>query len=143
MELALAEADKAASAGEIPVGAVVLDWKGNVIGTGQNACIATSDPTAHAEIMALRAAARSTGNYRLNGCFLAVTLEPCLMCTGALVHARIQGLVYGAPDPRAGAVTSVADGLDLPFHNCAVWHMGGILQSRCHDLLSSFFTEKR
>ncbi|MCC8194879.1 MAG: nucleoside deaminase, partial [Deltaproteobacteria bacterium] len=116
MREALNEARHAVIAGEVPVGAVVVAPSGAVIGRGHNAPIASNDPTAHAEIAAIRQAARATGNYRLTGCVLAVTLEPCLMCAGAIVQARINGVVFGASDPRAGAVSSRLDGFELSLH---------------------------
>lgn len=143
MRLALAEADKASAAGEVPVGAVVVDAAGAVIGRGHNAPVARHDPTAHAEIAALREASSRTENYRLNGCVLAVTLEPCLMCVGAIVHARISGVVFGARDPKAGAVSSQLDGFDLGLHNHTPWQAGGILESECAALLQAFFASRR
>lgn len=143
MTLALAEAEKAASVGEVPVGAVVLDGQGNLIGTGYNQTIATCSPAAHAELMAIQRAALKLKNYRLIDCFLIVTMEPCLMCTGAIVHARLKGLVYGAYDTKSGTVSSCLDGLELPFHNSRVWHMGGILENECSAMLNDFFAMKR
>lgn len=143
MQLALDEAARAKSQGEIPVGAVVVSKEGRLLGRGHNCSIKHSDPSAHAEIMALRSAGASLGNYRLENCVLVVTLEPCLMCTGAIVHARLGGLVYGAADDRAGAVESCLNGLDLPFLNHRVWHMGGIAADRCAELLRAFFREAR
>lgn len=143
MRLALKEAAKAAACAEVPVGALVVAPDGAILGRGHNSTLASHDPTAHAEINALREAARNTGNYRLTGCVLLATLEPCLMCTGALVHARIKGLIYGAPDPKAGAVASQLDGLELPHLNHSVWHCGGILQDDCSALLHSFFAARR
>lgn len=143
MTLALAEAEKAASAGEVPVGALVVDTTGHIIGKGHNACIVDSNPVGHAEIMAIQQAAARLRNYRLTGCFLVVTLEPCLMCTGAIVHSRLAGLVYGAYDIKSGTVSSCLDGLDFPFHNSTVWHMGGILEMECATLLNNFFAPKR
>ncbi len=143
MREALLEARDAGASGEVPVGAVVLDARGAVIGRGHNAPIGLHDPTAHAEIAALRQAAETTGNYRLDGCLLAVTLEPCLMCVGAIVHARVKGVVFGAPDPRMGAVASRLDGLELPFHNHAAWQAGGILEAECAALIRDFFASRR
>lgn len=133
----------AASAGEVPVGAVVVSAGGDLLAVEHNRCIELSDPTAHAEILALRAACRSMGNYRLEGAVLVCTLEPCQMCAGALVHARVNGLVYGAVDLRAGAVTSQLDGLDQPFHNYRPWHMPGVLGQECADILLDFFRNRR
>jgi tRNA(adenine34) deaminase len=116
MQEALAEARSAADAGEVPVGAIVL-LNGEVIGRGQNRVLRNSDPTAHAEIVAMRAAAHHLGNYRLTGCELYVTLEPCAMCAGAMIHARIQRLTYATPDPKAGAAGSVLEVLNHPRLN--------------------------
>ena len=143
MRLALAEAALAADKGEVPVGAIVVAPDGGICSRAHNAPVSGNDPTAHAEVLALRGAARSLGNYRLTDCVLIVTLEPCLMCTGALVHARVKGVVYGAADPRAGAVTSQLDGLELPHHNHSVWHCGGILEDECAALLRDFFASRR
>ncbi len=143
MQLALHEAAIAAAEGEVPVGAVVLTAQGHIIGRGHNCSITCGDPCGHAEIAALRAAGNEVGNYRLNGCLMAVTLEPCLMCTGALVHARLAGLVYGAVDMQSGAVESCFNGLDLPFLNHRVWHMGGIARKQCTAMLQKFFRNTR
>lgn len=143
MEEALAQAEQAWAQGEVPVGAVVADPQGRLIGKGHNEPIARHDPSAHAEMLALRAAALTLGNYRLDGCVLVVTLEPCLMCTGAIVHSRLAGVVYGAADNKAGAVASCFNGLDLPFLNHQVWHMGGIAAPRCAALLHRFFQQAR
>lgn len=142
MQLALAQAVHAAKAGEVPVGAVVVK-NGLVIATGHNASIEGHDPTAHAEIMALRQAARLLGNYRLDGCTLYVTLEPCAMCSGAMIHARLDRVVYGAADPKTGAAGSV---LNL-FANAQINHQtlvqGGVLAAECTDQLKAFFKVKR
>lgn len=143
MDAALAQARQAAALDEVPVGAVVVDRGGCVIGTGRNAPVTTHDPSAHAEMMALRAASRSRGNYRLDGAVLVVTLEPCLMCAGAMVHARVAGVVYGAPDLKAGAVASCLDALDQPFHNHKVWHMGHVRAAESVLLLQEFFRKRR
>lgn len=143
MAEALGEARQAGAAGETPVGAVLLSGDGTIYARGRNAVEALRDPTAHAEMLALREACRNVGNHRLEGCVLAVTLEPCLMCAGALVHARLAGLVYGAKDARAGAVDSCLDGLEQPFLNHRVWHMGGICAEECTALLRDFFTKRR
>lgn len=142
MQLALAQAHEAAAAGEVPVGAVVVR-DGQVIATGHNHPIAAHDPTAHAEINALRAAAQALGNYRLDGCELFVTLEPCAMCAGAMLHARIQRVVFGAADPKTGAAGSVIDlfGQAQLNHQTAV--QGGVLASECGTLLQEFFQRKR
>lgn len=143
MREALLEARKAAGQSEIPVGAVIVSPTGSVIGRGHNAPVASHDPTSHAEIMAIRAAALHTNNYRLNGCVMAVTLEPCLMCVGAIVHARLAGIVFGAADPKAGAVLSQTDGFELPLHNHTPWQAGGILEEECASLLRDFFAARR
>jgi tRNA(adenine34) deaminase len=143
MELALAQARDAAAAGEAPIGAVVLAPTGAVLGAAGNAPIGQSDPTAHAEILALRQAARAVGNYRLPGTILAVTLEPCLMCLGAMIHARVGLLVYGAPDPRTGAITSQLAGPDLPFFNHRFDVVSGVLEPACGGLLRDFFRARR
>jgi len=139
---ALHLAAHAASQGEVPIGAVVvLDNK--IIGEGWNQPIAANDPTAHAEIIALREAAHTVGNYRLLNTTLYVTLEPCLMCAGAMVHARIKRLCFGAYDPKAGAIVSVVQALDIPKLNHRVAHSGGTLSDQCGEILSQFFRERR
>ncbi len=148
MRLALAEARAAseASAGadaDVPVGAVVLDGAGTVIGQGHNQRAAASDPTAHAELVALRAAGRSRGTWRLEGCTLIVTLEPCTMCAGALLAGRLARLVYGATDPRAGAAGSVWDVLHDPRLGPPVEVRGGVLAADCAALLRAFFDRRR
>ena len=142
MGLALEQARKAAAHGEVPVGAVLVGADGSVLARAHNEPIAQSDPTAHAEILALRRGGAALANYRLGGAVLVVTLEPCLMCTGALAHSRVAGLVYGAADARAGAVTSCCDGLDAPFLNHKVWHMGGVRSDECAALLVDFFRRR-
>lgn len=143
MHRALDQARAGLAAGEVPVGAVVVDAAGEVIGTGFNAPITEQDPSAHAEIRALRAAAAQLGNYRLDGCTLFVTLEPCLMCTGAIIHARIARLVYGAAEPRTGMVESKANLIDQPWHNHRVEVEGGVLAVRAAQLLKRFFEARR
>lgn len=140
---ALREARKAGESGEVPVGAVLVDADGRIVGRGHNSPVGAHDPSGHAEINAMRDAARALGNYRLGGSWLVVTLEPCLMCAGAAVHARVTGVVYGAPDPGAGAVQSRLEALDLPFNNHRPWHMGGILENECAALLNDFFAGRR
>ena len=142
MALALTLAEQAAALGEVPVGAVVVK-DGVVLGSGFNQPIGLNDPTAHAEIVALRAAAKSTGNYRLSGATLYVTVEPCTMCAGARVHARIARLVYGAVEPRSGAVETAARVLDHPGHNHRVIAAGGVLATQCGALMRAFFSERR
>jgi tRNA(adenine34) deaminase len=142
MREAVAEARKAASAGEVPIGAVLV-CRGEIIARGQNSVIRTSDPTAHAEIVALRQAARSFGNYRLLGCSLFVTLEPCAMCAGAMIHARIDRLVYAAADPKAGACGSVLSLINHPQLNHQMQVQVGFLAEQSSELLRSFFRERR
>ena len=142
MHAALELAREAAARAEVPVGAVVVR-DGQIIGRGCNAPITKSDPTAHAEINALRQAALAAGNYRLPGATLVVTVEPCTMCAGALLHARIETLVFGAREPRAGAVCSTAKALDNPGLNHRVRIVEGILAEECGALMSSFFRERR
>ncbi len=142
MQRALALAQLAALADEVPVGAVLVH-DGELIAEGFNCPISTSDPSAHAEIVTLRAAANAIGNYRLVDTTLYVTLEPCLMCAGAIVHSRVQRLVYGATDPRAGAVATQIKALDFPFLNHHTQHCGGLLAAPCGQILSNFFRHKR
>lgn len=142
MEEALRAAQRALEAGEVPVGAVVV-CGGNLIARGWNRNIAASDPTAHAEIVALREAGALIGNHRLSECDLFATIEPCPMCAGALVHARINRLVYGADDPKAGAVQSVMQLLNHPQLNHKVEVRSGILAGRCAELLQTFFKSRR
>ncbi len=143
MGQALVLAREAEGAGEVPVGALVVDAQGRIVGRGRNACIGGHDVTAHAEIVALRQAGQALGNYRLGGCLLVVTLEPCAMCAAAIVQARIAGVVYGAADSLAGAVSSRAEYLDAPAAPRAVWHMGGVRAAECCALLQDFFAAKR
>ncbi len=142
MQLALAQAQLAADAGEVPVGAVVVH-NGQVIATGHNAPIATHDPTAHAEMAALRAAAQALGNYRLEGCTLFVTLEPCAMCAGAMLHARVSRVVFGAADPKTGAAGSVVNLFDNARLNHQTQCHGGVLADASAALLQSFFQTRR
>nr|WP_281421944.1 tRNA adenosine(34) deaminase TadA [Candidimonas humi] len=143
MRLALQQALLARAEGEVPVGAVVLDASGRVLGSGFNRTISGSDPTAHAEIVALRAAAAAVGNYRLPGMSLYVTLEPCAMCLGAMLHARLARVVYGASDPKTGACGSVLDFHTHPRINHQTQVLGGVLQDECGELLRAFFRERR
>lgn len=144
MQQALALARQAANEGEVPVGAVLVDGaEGLLLGQGRNSPIGRCDPTAHAEILALREAAAKMGNYRLPGAVLYVTLEPCMMCVGALVHARIKRLVFGAPEPRTGAVVSREQGLASSAHNHRVAVTAGVMQEDCTALLQEFFRERR
>jgi tRNA(adenine34) deaminase len=142
MGLALDEARRAAAAGEVPVGAVVV-LNGRVIGTGHNQPIAACDPTAHAEVVALRQAARAVSNYRLLGAALYATVEPCPMCCGAVLHARLARVVYGAADPKAGAARSLYRLLSDPRMNHEVAVTGGVRSEECAALLSAFFKDKR
>ena len=142
MEEALRSAQRALEAGEVPVGAVVVS-EGRIVGRGWNRNIADSDPTAHAEIVALREAGATVGNHRLAECELFATIEPCPMCAGALVHARIKRLIYGADDPKAGAVLSVVPVLNHPRLNHKMEVRGGVLAGRCAQLLQTFFKNRR
>jgi tRNA(adenine34) deaminase len=139
---ALELAGTALDVGEVPVGAVVV-LDGEIIGRGFNAPISRHDPTAHAELMALRDAAQNIGNYRLVGCELFVTLEPCLMCAGAIIHARIARLVYGASDPKTGACSSVLNAFAEPRLNHHTVVAGGVLAEDCGAMLSDFFALRR
>jgi tRNA(adenine34) deaminase len=142
MREALALADDAAAAGEVPVGAIVVS-DGHVLGRGANRPIASRDPTAHAEIVAIRDAAAAAGNYRLSGATLYVTIEPCLMCVGAIVHARIGTLVYGAPEPRAGAIESALRAHEVAGLNHRFVVVSGVLAKECGDRLRAFFQARR
>jgi tRNA(adenine34) deaminase len=142
MEEALREAGRAQALGEVPVGAVVVQ-DGRIVGRGCNRPITSHDPTAHAEVQALREAGLVVGNYRLIDCDLYVTVEPCAMCAGAITHARIRRLVYGAEDPKAGAVHSMLQVLNHRKANHQVEVTGGVLAARCMDLLQTFFRNKR
>jgi tRNA(adenine34) deaminase len=143
MALALEQARAGEALGEVPVGAVLAGRDGRLLAAAHNGCRALNDPTAHAEILVLRRAAAAIGNFRLGGTVLVVSLEPCLMCAGALVHARVDGIVYGAADPLAGAVSSRLEALALPFHNHRIWHMGGVAGEECASLLRDFFAQRR
>ena len=142
MEEALREAQRAFALGEVPVGAVVVR-DGQIVGRGWNCPISENDPTAHAEVLALRDAGRAVGNYRLGDCELFVTIEPCAMCAGAITHARIKRLVYGADDPKAGAVASVFEVLNHAKMNHRVEVVSGVLASRAMDMVQAFFRERR
>lgn len=143
MELALEEARNAGTQGEVPVGAVIAAPDGRVLARAGNAVERGPDPTAHAEMLALRGAAARLGNWRLSGCVLVVTLEPCAMCAAAVAHARLAGVVYGAADQAAGAVTSRAEYLDGPAAQKPVWHMGGVRAEECAALLQRFYKLRR
>ncbi len=142
MEEALREAQRAMALGEVPIGAVVVR-NGQIVGRGCNRPVSSHDPTGHAEILALREAGGNVGNYRLLDCDLFVTVEPCAMCAGAITHARIRRLVYGADDPKAGAVHSMLQVLNHPKLNHRVEVSSGVLAARCMDLLQTFFRERR
>ena len=142
MRFALAEAERARKAGEVPVGAVIVR-DGEFLAGGGNSQISLNDPSAHAEILAIRAAAAAVGNYRLAGTTLYVTLEPCFMCAGAILHARIERLVFGADDPKGGAVVSLYRLFEDRRLNHAVAVTEGILREACAEILSGFFREKR
>ena len=143
IQQALLQADLAQVAGEVPVGAIILHGDGTVLASGQNRVIRDHDPSAHAEIVALRAAGQALGNYRLEDCTLYVTLEPCAMCAGAMIHARIARLVFGALDPKAGAVVSVLQVLNHPRLNHQIELTGGVMAEQCGDQLRRFFQERR
>jgi tRNA(adenine34) deaminase len=142
MAAALEEARRAGDAGEVPVGAVVA-IDGEIVARGFNQPISSHDPTAHAEVVAIREAARAIGNYRLTGATLCVTIEPCLMCVGALVHARIGTLVYGAAEPKSGALESTVRAGELPGHNHRFDVVTGVRESECRELLQAFFKTRR
>lgn len=142
MDEALRCALRAFDAGEVPVGAVVA-CAGRIVGRGWNRNIGDHDPTAHAEIMALREAGRTVGNYRLSDCELFVTIEPCSMCAGAAVHARVRRLVYGADDPKAGAVRSILQVINHPGLNHQMVIRSGVLAGRCAEILQDFFRKRR
>jgi tRNA(adenine34) deaminase len=142
MRAALEQAQLAIDAGEVPVGAVVV-LDGHIVARAFNQPIRAVDPTAHAEVLALRAAAQHAGNYRLTGATLYVTVEPCLMCVGALVHARVREAVFGAVEPRSGALVSTVRGHEVAGLNHLVTVTGGVLEAECRDLIQQFFREKR
>lgn len=143
MRQALEQAAEAAAAGEVPVGALIVSATGELLGAASNRPITSHDPTAHAEIGALRAAALALGNYRLPGCTLYVTIEPCTMCVGAMVHARIAHLVFGAPEPRFGAVVSGRRLLDEGGFNHSMTYEGGVLAQECGEMMRTFFRARR
>ncbi|MEW5773145.1 MAG: tRNA adenosine(34) deaminase TadA [Thermodesulfobacteriota bacterium] len=143
MRLALEQARQAAAMGEVPVGAVLVSREGHILARAHNAPISRNDPTAHAEILALRQAAELTANYRLDAPVLVATLEPCLMCMGAMVHARIGGLVFGARDPKTGAALSCLEAQRLPFLNHTFPVLPDVLAEECGGLLREFFAARR
>jgi tRNA(adenine34) deaminase len=142
MELALEQAELAAAAGEVPVGALVIK-DGEIVAQGHNCNLLDNDPTAHAEIVALRQAAARLGNHRLTGCTMVATIEPCSMCAGALIHARIARLVYGASDPKAGAAGSTVQVINHPSLNHRMEVTAGVLAEKCSEILQRFFRQKR
>jgi tRNA(adenine34) deaminase len=142
MASALEEARRARDGGEVPIGAVIAVGD-EIVGRGFNQPIGAGDPTAHAEIVAIRDAARRVGNYRLTGATLCVTIEPCLMCVGALVHARIGTLVYGAAEPKSGAIVSTVRGGELPGHNHRFTVVAGVREEECRNLMQEFFKLRR
>jgi tRNA(adenine34) deaminase len=142
MELALEQAALAAAAGEVPVGALVIK-DGEIVSRGHNRNLLDDDPTAHAEIVALRQAAARLGNHRLTGCTMVATIEPCAMCAGALIHARVARLVYGASDPKAGAAGSVLQVINHPGLNHRMEIAAGVLAEKCSAVLQDFFRQKR
>jgi len=142
MMAALIEAARARDAGEVPIGAVVA-LGAEIVGRGFNQPIGSGDPTAHAELVAIRDAARAVGNYRLTGATLCVTIEPCLMCVGAFVHARIGTVVYGATEPRTGALVSTVKAAELPGHNHRFEVVGGVREEECRALMQEFFRVRR
>ena len=143
MRQAIAEAHQAAREDEVPVGAVLVDGNGTVFARAHNQTIASCDPTAHAEMLALRSGAKALGNYRLVGTILYVTIEPCIMCIGALLHARVARIVYGAKDPKWGAAGSCYDLAADPRLNHIIDVRGGILEDECRGLIQAFFQNKR
>ena len=142
MARALELAAQAGAAGEVPVGALLVK-NGEVVGEGYNQPISSCDPTAHAEVVALRNAAAHLDNYRLTGCDLYVTIEPCTMCVGAMIHARVSRIIFGAKEPRAGALTSQLQLLDNSHFNHSISWQGGVLEEDCGQLISEFFRRKR
>jgi len=142
MRAAIDQARLAAAAGEVPVGAIVV-VDGRTVGEGFNRPIGSHDPTAHAEVVAIRAAAAALGNYRLSGATMYVTVEPCLMCVGAAVHARLGRIVYGTPEPKAGAIHSTQRALEHPALNHRVEAVGGLLDAECLAVVQSFFQARR
>jgi tRNA(adenine34) deaminase len=143
MRLALREAGRAAASGEVPVGAIVVGPSGEILSRAHNRPVTENDPTAHAEILALRKAAKKVGNYRLEGCRLVVTIEPCPMCAGAAVHARLAEIIYGADDSKTGAVRSLYRIASDPRLNHRMYVISGVLAEECSALLTEFFRSRR
>ena len=142
MRAALAQASEGQRRGEVPVGAVIVS-DGAIVGAGYNQPIGSHDATAHAEVVAIRDAGRRLGNYRLSGATMYVTIEPCQMCVGAMVHARVARLVYGAPEPKAGAIDSAMRAHEHPSLNHRLLAVGGVLEEECRSMIREFFLEKR
>jgi tRNA(adenine34) deaminase len=142
MREAIDQARLALAAGEVPIGAVLV-VADRIVARGFNQPISAVDPTAHAEVLVLREAARAVGNYRLTDAVVYVTVEPCLMCVGALVHARVREVVYGTPEPKTGALVSSMRGLDVPGLNHRFTITGGVLEAECRDIIQQFFRDKR
>lgn len=142
MQAALEEARRGLAAGEVPIGAVLV-VDGRIVARAFNQPMGASDPTAHAEVLVLREAARAVGNYRLTNASLYVTLEPCLMCVGALVHARVREVVYGAAEPKTGALVSAVPGLELAGLNHRFAVTGGVLEGECREIIQQFFRDRR
>jgi tRNA(adenine34) deaminase len=142
MQAALEEARLGLASGEVPIGAVLV-VDGSIVARAFNQPIRAADPTAHAEVLVVRAAAQQAANYRLTDAKVYVTVEPCLMCVGALVHARVREVVYGAPEPKSGALGSTVNGVDLPGLNHRFAVTGGVLESECRALMQAFFRERR
>ena len=142
MVLALEQAREGLTAGEVPIGAVVV-MDGRIVARAYNQPIFTADPTAHAEMLVLREAGKAAGNYRLTDATVYVTLEPCLMCVGALVHARVREVVYGAPEPRTGALVSAVRGLDLAGLNHRFSVTAGVMEEECRQIIQAFFKDRR
>ncbi|MDY0275424.1 MAG: tRNA adenosine(34) deaminase TadA [Desulfomicrobium sp.] len=143
MHEALLSAQRAEDQGDVPVGAVVVNDCGRILGRGENRTVFNNDPTAHAEILAIREACRGVGNYRLSGAVLVVTLEPCMMCLGAIIQARLAGVVFAAADPKAGCLSSQIKGNELSWSNHRFWVLQGVLEKTCSSMLSSFFQRRR
>lgn len=144
MDMAIREAFKARRFDEVPIGAALFSAEGELLGTGNNTPLTANDPTGHAEINCIRNACEKLQNYRLpRGSILVVTLEPCIMCLGAIIHARVGGVVFGAPDPKAGAVVSNLEGTELPFANHRFWTIGRLSEQECKEILQSFFLQRR
>jgi len=143
MEAAISEGEKAGQRDEVPVGAVLVDASGEILAAAHNLTISMSDPTAHAEILALRQAAQKVNNYRLPGTTLYATVEPCIMCMGAVIHARVERVVFGAPDPKWGAAGSLYHFAEDGRLNHSPEILGGVCEDRCRELIQSFFRKKR